>query len=300
MIMPIQDKNRRASVPAVDFYGDSSTWPTSELLHSEKLVERSALHDWRIRPHRHNDTAQLFLVLKGHGKARLDSVWYEIAAPCLVVIPERAVHEFKWNESSDGYVLSIRTSLIASLAQRMDQLSSAFAETAIIDTSASGDFLRELFAAIDRETEKQRLFMDAALDALVRVLAIWLTRNAEPPISPAQLPGRAGKHLAKFSKLVDEHHKSHWSVADYASAIGITPAHLNTICQELSGKSTLEIIHARLVLAAQRELAYTERNIAGVADHLGFVDPSYFTRFFKRETGMTPGEYRRRSGTFEG
>jgi len=88
------------------------------------------------------------------------------------------------------------------------------------------------------------------------------------------------------------------SVAGYADALGITPSHLNAICQRVSGKSTLDLIHARMVLAARRELAYTERNISSVAHDLGFADPSYFTRFFKRETGMTPGDFRHQSGTY--
>ena len=54
---------------------------------------------------------------------------------------------------------------------------------------------------------------------------------------------------------------------------------------------------ARLLLAARRQLIYTERNVAEIAYHLGFSDPSYFTRFFKRATSLTPAEFRRRSGT---
>ena len=101
-------------------------------------------------------------------------------------------------------------------------------------------------------------------------------------------------------ELVDAHHKSSWNVADYADALGITPSHLNAVCRRTAGKPALSIVHARLLLAARRELVYTEKNIAGIAHHLGFADPSYFTRFFKRETGMTPGAFRRRSGTFDG
>ena len=287
-------------MPSVDFYGDSSTWPTSELVHSEELVERSALHGWRIRPHRHNDTVQLFLVLEGDGRARLDSVWQSISAPCLVVVPERAVHEFDWSKSSSGYVLSIRTTVIKALAQRISRLDLGFSEAAVIDILLARESLQALFAAVHRETQERSDLMDAALESLIAVLAIWLIRNTTSRSAPTQHRGRAGRYLDHFLKLVDRHHKSHWSVAAYANAIGITPSHLNSVCHMSSGTSTLQMIHARLILAAQRELAYTERNIAGVADNLGFVDPSYFTRFFKRETGMTPSEYRRRSGTVEG
>lgn len=300
MIMEAKTKKTAGGIPAVDFYGDTSAWPTSELVYSEKLVDRSELHSWRIRPHRHNDLVQLFLVLEGEGSARLDSRWHTVTAPCLIIVPERAVHEFEWAEASDGFVLSIRTTLVTGLAQRIESLSAVFGEAMIVELSDSSSLLGELFEAIHEESQEHRAFKDVSLDALVRVLAIWLTRNscAESPAS--SLPGRAGKHFSRFTKLVDLHHKSQWSVTDYASALGITPSHLNAVCQQICEKSTLEIIHDRLILAARRELAYTESNVAGVAHHLGFEDPSYFTRFFKRETGMTPGAYRRRSGTMNG
>jgi AraC family transcriptional activator of pobA len=297
--MEAKHKSVPDPVPAVDFYGDTSSWPMSELVHSERLVERSSLHGWRIRPHRHDDLTQLFLVLKGSGRARLDSVWHAVEAPCLLIIPERSVHEFEWAEASDGFVLSIRSSLVTALAQRIESLGPVFADAAMLDASESQQFLSELFAAIHDESVGQRSLKDVALDSLLRILAIWLARNSAMQATATAPASRAGKHYARFSRLVDKQHKLQWSVADYASALGITPSHLNAVCQQLVSRSALEVIHERLILAARRELAYTERNIAGVAHHLGFADPSYFTRFFKRQTGMTPGEYRRRSGTFD-
>lgn len=300
MIMEQGVKNSAGGVPAVDFYGDASTWPISELVHSENLIDRSELHGWRIRPHRHNDLMQLFLVLEGEGKARLDSEWLQVAAPSLIIVPERAVHEFKWAVASDGFALSIRSHLIAALSQRIEPLSAAFSNPAILDVSDSSQFLSGLFEAIHEESQESRLLKDVSLDALVRVLSIWLARNVAAESPAGSSPGRAGKHHSRFARLIDKHHKSQWSVADYASTLGITPSHLNAVCQKVTNKSALQIIHERLVLAARRELAYTERNVAGVAHHLGFADPSYFTRFFKRETGMTPAAYRRRSGTMNG
>jgi len=286
------------SVPAVDFYGDTSAWPISELVHSEPLVERSEVHNWRIRPHRHNDLTQIFFIFAGHGRARLDSVWHTATAPCLLMIPERVVHEFEWDNASDGYVLSIRSDLVNALTLRMKPVDRAFQTARVVDVAESSHFVREMFAEIHAECIDQRPLRDASLESLMRVLAIWLTRNTET-LSPTTLsPDRAGLHFAKFTRLVDEQHKAHRSVAEYANALGISPSHLNATCRKLAGRSALDVIHARLLLAARRQLVYTERNIAGVAHHLGFVDPSYFARFFKRETGKTPGEFRRHSGTY--
>jgi AraC family transcriptional activator of pobA len=298
--MAAYSNQHTSQAPAVDFYGDASAWPMSELLHSEPLVERSELHNWRIRAHRHNDLTQIFLVLKGSAQARLDSVWHEVAAPSLLVIPQRVVHEFEWDKAAKGYVLSIRSELVHTLVQKMKPVAAAFQSAKIIDVTESRRFIHELFAEIHTECVDQRSLRDASLESMLRVLAIWLTRNSDSRSMPVSPPDRAARHLAKFVRAVDEQHKAHWSIAQYANALGLTPSHLNTICRKLADKSALDLVHARLLLAARRQLVYTERNIAGVAHHLGFVDPSYFTRFFKRKTGMTPGAYRRRSGTIYG
>ena len=285
--------------PDVDFYGDASPWPTSMLVHSERLFERSQVHDWTIRPHRHNGLTQLFLLLEGHGRARMDSVWHAVTAPCLLVIPERVVHEFEWAKESDGYVLSVRLELLNSLTQGVKPLGEAFATAGVVDVSDSREFVSGLFAELDSESGMRRALRDVSLESMIRLIGIWLARHLQPQSATSALPGRAGKHFTRFAALVDEQHKLHRSVPEYANALGITPSHLNSVCRRVVGRTALAVIHARLLLAARRELVYTERNIAGIANNLGFADPSYFTRFFKRETAMTPGEFRRRSGTID-
>src|SRR5690606_25767626 len=104
----------------------------------------------------------------------------------------------------------------------------------------------------------------------------------------------------RFASLLERHYRSAWTVADYAKALDITPSHLNAICRESNGANALHLIHDRVLLAARRELAYTDKSIADVATSLGFSEPSYFTRFFKRKMHMTPKQYRRRSGTLAG
>src|SRR5690606_6800633 len=129
--------------------------------------------------------------------------------------------------------------------------------------------------------------------------AIWVARHGAPARRP-ESTSRSTFHFDRFTTLLERHHRSGWSVADYAQALGITAAHLNAICRETSGSNALHLIHERVLLAARRELAYTDKSIADVAANLGFSEPSYFTRFFKRAMGMTPKQYRQRSGTFAG
>ncbi|MNE34730.1 Bifunctional transcriptional activator/DNA repair enzyme AdaA [compost metagenome] len=72
--------------------------------------------------------------------------------------------------------------------------------------------------------------------------------------------------------------------------------HLNSLCRELAGQTALQIIHQRLLLEAKRNLIYTNMSIGQLSDSLGFSDPTYFSRFFRRLDGQTPNAFRQSAG----
>lgn len=289
-------RKRDGLIPSVDFYGKEDTWPTSERLHSEPLVDRSAHHNWVIRPHRHSNQLQLFLLLRGSGVAQLDSVRHELTAPGVIIVPERCVHEFEWSSTSRGYVLSIASSLLAELKAR----SSRFA-----DVLGKADFyglepdtnLASAARRIHQEYEGDGPLRELALETHLMEIAIGLARAARLTVDTVSRSGPGRRHFRRFLRLLESHHKDQWSVARYAGALGISAPHLNAICKRYGGRSPLHIVHERLMLAAKRGLAYTDVSVAGVARNLGFADPAYFTRFFRRAEGVTPSVFRRQTGT---
>jgi AraC family transcriptional activator of pobA len=84
-------------------------------------------------------------------------------------------------------------------------------------------------------------------------------------------------------------------VASLAAELGISATQLNRICRAQLGRGALDLLHARLALEAQRQLAYTTQSVKRIGLDLGFPDPGYFTRFFQRLCGMSPSEWRARS-----
>jgi len=286
-------------VPTVAFYGEAGDWSTAALLHSELLIERSRLHAWRIRPHRHNNLYQLFWLATGRGTARFDTQTLDLQSPCIAVVPERCVHEFEWSQDSTGFALSLASVLIHELHAQLGLSDSMFRQAAVLEVHDETDFVDALFRQIQIEYARERELQEMALESLARSLAVWIARRA--PASPRSKPARRGKlHFGRFTGLVEQHHKEQWTVAGYAHAIGVSASHLNAICQERAGASAKRLIQDRVLLAARRELAYTDKSIADVAASLGFTEASYFTRFFKRRMHMTPKQYRRHSGTYSG
>ncbi len=283
-------KGKRLGVPTVAFYGEQARWPGTELLHSEKLEERSERHDWHIRAHRHTSLSQLFLLLGGSGTATLDSEDFGVSAPALLIIPEGCVHEFRWQQHSRGFVLSVA----APASGRLQDLSLTMPR--VLQPAGEVDYLTTLFEHLHEESTNAWQHRDSVIDSLLNLVCVTASRLQQAPVSPKPRD-RASLHFDRFLQLVEQQHKAQWPVSAYADQLGITPAHLNSICRKRSHQSALNIIHSRQLLAARRALTYTEMNVSQVAESLGFDDPAYFTRFFKRLNGMTPREFRRRAGT---
>ena len=284
-------------VPSVDFYGNEETWPTAERLHSELLVDRSAEHNWRIRAHRHSRLTQFFLLLAGHGTARLDSVNHDVSAPSVLVVPERCVHEFEWSSDSAGYVLSVTSSLVARLKRKIGRYADVCSEPACLVPEDDGGHLGSIFRRIHLEYRGDAPLRDLSLETALIEMSIALARLGGDADDPARRPGRSGRHFRGFVEFVESHHKEQWTVSRYAGALGISAPHLNALCKRYAGRSAKRLIHDRLLLAARRALAYTDHTVTAIARDLGFADPSYFSRFFRRAEGTTPSRFRRHAGT---
>ena len=92
--------------------------------------------------------------------------------------------------------------------------------------------------------------------------------------------------------LIEKHYREHLPHTEYASKLCTTTVGLNRACQAVTGKCLSELIQDRLVLEAQRCLIYSSATVAQIAYGLGFSDPAYFSRFFKRRVGSSPRAFR--------
>ncbi|MBM7774494.1 AraC-like DNA-binding protein [Actinokineospora baliensis] len=97
----------------------------------------------------------------------------------------------------------------------------------------------------------------------------------------------------RFTRLATKHALTERSVTAYADRLGITAGHLTDLVRAAMGTTPGAVIRAALALEAKRLLAQTDLSVAQIAHRLTFDDPSYFGRFFKRETGESPGDFRR-------
>ena len=284
-----QDFNK---IPVFKIYEESSEWPTPDLLHWEPLEERCQLHQFKIKPHRHNDLVQVFYLQKGEIDAQLDGKSYVLKSPCLMVVAAMCVHDFRVTSDVSGHVLSLTSPLTEKLSAELEILNQPLKNSAVYPVSQDHLKVEMLFESIKEEYTTLQRGRELSLESLLKTLLIWVGRLGVRRTEPDSHLDRGNQHLKAFSRLVELHFKSHQPLDKYAQELNITAKHLNAVCQQLTQKSSLHIIHQRLLLEAKRNLIYTAMTISEISYSLGFSEPAYFTRFFKRLAGLPPKEFR--------
>ena len=120
------------------------------------------------------------------------------------------------------------------------------------------------------------------------------------PISNAaeEMPQSILDIVSRFRGLVDEHLSSDWQIADYCEELDVRPAQLGHACKTLLASTPVAVIQEQKLLHAKRQLAYSRASAAEISYQLGFDDPAYFSRFFRKWTGTTPVQFRKTQRTF--
>lgn len=280
-------------IPITDFYGETTAWPVEDLVHCERLSLRSAKFNWQIKPHRHPDLVQMFFVIKGQGTAQIDNRSMVVNSGDLLVIPENCVHMFLWETGSDGYVLAVARPLLKKLEQVLNNPSWTHGVASVYSSGPDLEYLSSLLTSINDEHAGSETYRQLQMENQVLSLAIWITRkNALLNEVKKQSASRPEQRLKRFIDLLESNFEKHHNVDWYAEKVGITSAHLNEICKKLRKQTALSLIHQRVLTEAQRHLIFTIKPASDIADSLGFSDPAYFSRFFKRLTGTTPKQFR--------
>ena len=297
------------AVPVFKLYGETRHWPTPDLLHCESIAERSRLHDWHIKTHRHADLLHLLHIAAGEVVLDLEGSQTRFGGPALIVVPAMAIHGFLFEQQIRGHIITLAQPLAEHLIAALGHQGAALQRGGhyrLVD-SGEAQSIALLVAQIADEYRRPAANREVVLHALTQALAAQIARRAERQRShtatPRPLPNASDRgrgHLQRFQALIETHYREQPTVESLAKQLGITAAHLNTLCRQLADRSALQLLHERVLLEAKRQLTYTNMTISEVADSLGFSEPAYFTRFFKRLTGLTPKGFRLRQHSATG
>lgn len=277
-------------IPTFKLYGEHIDWPTPDLLHWESISARSRLHQWKIKPHRHGNLLQLLYIQSGSAAVNVDGIERTVGAYNLILIPPLSVHSFGFSTDVEGHVLTLASPLISALVASLGSDQVLMQGGRIIEDPRHE--LPPLFTALASEYRGREPYRNWAMETLVSQIVLWLARHEAESADAVKGRDKSRSHFRRFLQLIETHYCERRPMTVYADELGISVAHLNSICQRLANRSALQLLHERILLEAKRDLVYTTMSISDVADSLGFSEPAYFTRFFKRHTGSSPQQFR--------
>jgi AraC-like DNA-binding protein/mannose-6-phosphate isomerase-like protein (cupin superfamily) len=268
-----------------------------ELLVDAGYVSGYARFDRDGRPHT-LDFRDILLITRGRGRFSIDTEQHTVRPG--VVFFTRPGQPRRWKASGlDGACVFFTEAFIVEafsdprFVERLAYFRADRPSAVLALSRAERRLYLDRFEAMQREIEALRDDAPHALRAvlyelLVLLNRLYVARYGEPAAAaPCTL-------VERFQARVEHDFRDHHRVAWYARALGVSPGHLNTLCREHLGRSAGATIRRRVTLEAQRLLLYGDLTAAEIAHRLGFEDPSYFTRFFRREAGVAPTSFRAR------
>jgi AraC family transcriptional regulator, transcriptional activator of pobA len=285
-------------IPEYFLYGEARRGVPERFVHVETIEARSARHRWKIEPHLHRSMHQIVLVLQGRGIARAEGGVEHFQPPALTVAPAGAVHGYEFEPGTLGFVVTFAEELLADLARREPAVARLFAAPQTLeipaDTREAAALLRAT-RALAREHALHGAASALALEGWLSVLLGHIVRLSQALLRPADTSlSRSRQLVTRFRNLIESGFRSSLSIPQYARALRVSEARLRNACLSAAGQPPIQLLHARILLEAKRQLVYTVAPVTEVAYTLGFDDPAYFTRFFTRRVGICPRRYRAR------
>jgi AraC family transcriptional activator of pobA len=286
-------------IPSFSLYGETSALG-QDLLHVEEVQSRSERYQWEIEPHVHHGLYQVLWLQSGSADALLDEQRETVQGPVALVVPPGVVHGFRFAPGTDGMVLTLSARfLVEGEFQAVGEAFRALFLLPIVLHFEAEASVR--LSALFRELHAEFVLPDASVSPVVDWLAravVWRLSKASAQKQQGQ-DQRTHQHQALFTRfllLVEQYFLVHWPLDRYASRLGLSVPRLNRLVRAERGVSALELVHERLTREACRRLIYVAAPAARLAAELGFEDPAYFSRFFKRRTGLSPQSYRAAHG----
>ncbi|MBL4669694.1 MAG: helix-turn-helix transcriptional regulator [Flavobacteriales bacterium] len=268
-----------------------------EDLYASILSEHLVVHDATInKPHKH-DFYLIVLFTKGVGVHEIDFKTHPVKEGALFLIKPGQTHYWKFSEKAEGYIFFHSKSFYDFHFPNKGIDNYPFfyswfnASALYLNKSDAVNFI-DLFKKIIEENTAKELFGVQKISLLIDSLYIDTTRLF---MRLADFKIDANKkrisHFNELERLIESNYLAEKRPKFYAEKLNVSIKHLNKIVNTTVGKSTSELVQERIVLEAKRLLVHGNYTSQEIAFTLGFDDPSYFSRIFKKKCGFSPTEF---------
>jgi AraC family transcriptional activator of pobA len=278
-------------------YGDTQSVVFPNFLHHESLETRSKIYDWEIKEHLHAELYQIFIIHDGSGLLISGENELKTEGPSIILMPANTVHGFIFQPDVVGEVITFSESFLENIFRNSPKILMETTQLKILNFGKENAIFEQLIQykiqilneLIDENPEKRNVIQLLFQLLFIQIYRFSILEKQEISISDNKMLN----YFKAFQKSIKQTITETKSVETYAKELTITPVHLNRVCHAIVKKSALQIIHEYLIAEAKKYLLNTNYSISEVSYLLNFKDPAYFTRLFKKKTGVSPSEFKK-------
>ncbi len=261
-----------------------------ENVYVNRLPAHLKSHEFIKQAHKH-DFFLVVLITRGSGTHEIDFKKYKVAPSTLFLMQPGQMHYWQLSADIDGYVFFHDRLFYEELSDSFKLSEFTFFRSAQsepylklsqpVQKKLAG-WMQEMYG----EYKGERPYRLQKIRAFLQLFYLEVAAAYKSGTRPGK--SRYLSALQEFEKAVEQHFRETRSPAYYAGLLKISEKHLNRVCRESVNKTSTEVISERVMLEARRLLQADSASISDVAFLLGFEDPSYFSRFFRKHAGITP------------
>lgn len=246
-------------------------------------------------PHRHN-YYEVFIFNGSGGRHLIDFTEFSVDHASLHFVSPGQVHLLDRDETARGWFLSFSRDFYYLNSENKDLLFSLpflnnNTTRPVVDVPVSEfSFFTNLAENMEHEFNSDSPFREEMIRSLLNILLIH-SRRLFRDEGGAEKKSAGSEIHTRFRILLEKNFTTQHRPSYYADQLAITEKHLNEVVKAACGLTVGDAIQERLMLEAKRLLLHSGLSTKEIAFFLHFEDPSYFTKVFKRNTGLTPGQF---------
>lgn len=243
--------------------------------------------------HRH-DFFFILALKKGAGNHEIDFTAYKVLDNSVFFIRPGQVHQLELKAGCTGYLVEFNSEFYHpkdnTSNQRLRKASNKnYCE---LEISRFNKLQTILSSMLDEYTAKEEGYGDIIKASLDIFFIEFVRQSHHPQKIQTTANSYTQERFEEYLELLDKHIATHKQVSQYTDLMNLSPYQLNEITKSSVGKTASDMINEHIILEAKRYLLATPNQVKDIADQLGYEDPSYFIRFFKKHIGQSPEAFR--------
>lgn len=266
-----------------------------EIYDLSDYLSRSRAH--ALKPHSHS-YYQIIWIFNGGGVHFVDFDSYPVTDNTIFFVSKNQMHYFDANAKHQGIIIHFNERFFLQSDTDIFLKYNVFNNQGKPCHSLTEEII-ELANSYIQLIQKERVNQtgfghEQVIRYLLKSLLIVLERAHRGILdSSMNLTNRYELQYLQFRELLEGQYQEGLTVSEYANLLHISTKTLTTITKAVVSKAPSELIAERIILEAQRLLSFTSLKVNEIGYRLGFEDPSYFVKYFKRHLNKSPSEYRK-------